>query len=312
MRTRTFEPSRLEGGGIEEPGATALLGVERRAMHDAVIQALRCPHCREPFEAVDAGLRCPHGHAFDRARQGYVNLLAGRDVGTGDSAQMVAARDSLLQAGHFAPLAEALADASREVASEGIVVEVGAGTGYYVSRVLDALPTHQGLALDLSRYAARRAARAHPRLSAIVADAWQRLPLADACAALVLNVFAPRQADELHRVLRPDGLLVVVTPTPRHLETLRASLELIAVDPSKEQRLAETFSPRFQSIQRTQLDWTMHLDHDAVRRLVGMGPSARHLDAEVLDARVARLPASSEVPGSVTVDLLRPLQQARE
>ncbi len=37
-----------------------------------------CPHCRQSLRAVSAGksLACPDGHAFDRAREGYVNLLA--------------------------------------------------------------------------------------------------------------------------------------------------------------------------------------------------------------------------------------------
>ena len=276
-------------------------------MHPDVIRALRCPHCREAFEGLDAGLRCVNGHAFDRARQGYVNLLAGRDVGTGDNAEMVAARESLLQSGHFQPLADAIIEMlTKDVVGDGLVIEMGAGTGYYVSRVLDALPSHQGLALDLSRYAARRAARAHPRLAAIVADAWQRLPLSDACASVVLNVFAPRQVDELRRILRPDGLLVVVTPTPRHLEELRASLGLIEVDPDKERRLSEAFSRGFRWVRREQLEWTLQLEREEVLQLVGMGPSARHLDPERLASQVGRLPSPCRVTGSVTIDVLQP------
>lgn len=276
-------------------------------MHPDVIRALRCPHCREAFEGLDDGLRCVNGHAFDRARQGYVNLLAGRDVGTGDNAEMVAARESLLQSGHFQPLADAIIERlTQDVVGDGLVIEMGAGTGYYVSRVLDALPSHQGLALDLSRYAARRAARAHPRLAAIVADAWQRLPLSDACASVVLNVFAPRQVDELRRVLRSDGLLVVVTPTPRHLEELRASLGLIEVDPDKERRLSEAFSRGFRRVRREQVEWTMHLEQEEVLQLVGMGPSARHLDPERLASQVGRLPSPCRVNGSVTIDVLQP------
>jgi hypothetical protein len=36
-----------------------------------------CPHCRQALRAVYDGksLACPDGHAFDRAREGYVNLL---------------------------------------------------------------------------------------------------------------------------------------------------------------------------------------------------------------------------------------------
>ena len=68
-----------------------------------------------------------------------------------------------------------------------------------------------GLAVDVSKPALRRAAQAHPRAAAIRADLWRRLPVSDGVAALILNVFAPRNGPEYHRVLRPDGLLLVVT-----------------------------------------------------------------------------------------------------
>ena len=48
------------------------------------------------------------------------------------------------------------------------VMEAGAGVGYYIAHVLEALPL--SLALDLSKFAARRAARAHVRLDAVVTD----------------------------------------------------------------------------------------------------------------------------------------------
>ena len=56
-------------------------------------------------------LRCATGHAFDVARQGYVNLMpGGARPGTADTTEMVADRAAFLGAGHYAPLAQALAD----------------------------------------------------------------------------------------------------------------------------------------------------------------------------------------------------------
>ena len=75
------------------------------------------------------------------ARQGYVNLMpGGTRPGTADTAEMVAARAGFLDAGHYAPLADALAAAAR--ASQppaGAVLDAGAGTGYYLAAVLTAL-----------------------------------------------------------------------------------------------------------------------------------------------------------------------------
>src|SRR5688572_20694208 len=119
----------------------------------------------------------------------------------------------------------------------GCILDLGAGTGWYLARVLERLPGRQGLALDLSKHALRRAARAHPRIGAVACDAWAPLPLRDGVAALVLSVFAPRDGAEIARVLRPGGALVVVTPTDRHLEPLVSKLGLLTVDERKEERI---------------------------------------------------------------------------
>ncbi|MFJ5837307.1 hypothetical protein ACIQGO_11135 [Streptomyces shenzhenensis] len=57
-------------------------------------------------------------------------------------------------------------------------------------------------------------------------------------AYVVLNVFAPRNPAEFHRVLRPTGRLIVIRPTGRHLAELRGRLPaMVTIDPAKEQRL---------------------------------------------------------------------------
>ncbi|GIG57328.1 ubiquinone biosynthesis protein [Longispora fulva] len=252
-----------------------------------LLSALCCPVCGEAFLRETrvaeraGGVTCENGHSFDRARQGYVNLLAGKDPGTGDSAEMIAHRVAFLGAGHYEPVADLLpADPG------GVIVEVGAGTGYYLGRVLDRSPRAEGLALDLSRYAARRAARAHERAMAAVADCWARLPLADDSVDLVLDVFAPRNVAEFRRVLRPGGRLAVVTPLPEHLGEIREPLGMLAVDPSKAERVSSVTDKDFELVGETELRRTMDLDHPAIAHLVGMGPSAHHTDA----AGVAALP----------------------
>ncbi|HEX4815052.1 MAG TPA: methyltransferase domain-containing protein [Nonomuraea sp.] len=80
-----------------------------------IVDYLACPVCRAGLRLGDGALRCAAGHAFDVARQGYVSLLVGsRPPGTADSAAMVEARARFLDAGHYAPLAAAVAEVVRE------------------------------------------------------------------------------------------------------------------------------------------------------------------------------------------------------
>jgi len=232
-----------------------------------VVDLLACPLCAGDLGLADGSLRCPAGHSFDIARQGYVNLLAGdARPGTADSADMVQARADFLGAGHYAPLAAVLASRCH-----GRVVDAGAGTGYYLSAAL--AEAEIGLALDISKFAARRAVRAHPRLGAVVADLWRDLPVRTGAADVLLNVFAPRNGSEFHRVLAPSGTLIVVTPTSKHLASVVQALGLVTVDARKESRVADSLGEAFALADREVVEIPLSLNPDEVMTLVGMGPS---------------------------------------
>lgn len=273
-------------------------------MLSELVAVLRCPVCGDGLAAVPGGLGCPAGHRYDAARQGYVQLTAAAMAHTGDTTAMVAARAGFLSAGHYDFISDAVAEAIAGTA--GTVADVGAGTGYHLARVLDARPDRLGLALDASKPAVRRAARCHPRAGAVLCDAWRALPLADAAVDAVINVFAPRNGGEFARVLRPGGVLVVVTPTPGHLCEVVAALDLLSVDPDKADRVAAGLSPGFATPDGGVHEREMWLSHAEVHALVGMGPSAWHADPGRLADRIAALPDPVPVTASVRVDAYRP------
>ena len=190
-----------------------------------------------------------------------------------------------------------------------LIADAGAGTGYLLARVLDGtIPQVAGLALDISKHAIKRAARAHPRIGAVVADVWRPIPVRDRRAVLVMNAFAPRNGAEFARILAPGGTLLVVTPAPGHLGDLIGALGLLTVDQDKDRRLAAALADHFTQVGEVAVETTMTLGHDAVEAVVAMGPSAWHTDPDTLRRRIANLPEECSVPGLFRITLWKPIR----
>ncbi|SFA90273.1 23S rRNA m(1)G-748 methyltransferase [Amycolatopsis marina] len=281
-----------------------------RGLPSATVAALRCSVCADELGQDGLALRCPRGHSFDLAKQGYVNLRrAGVDAGTADTPEMVAARVAFLGSGHYAPLSQSLTATAAGLAP-GLVLDAGAGTGHYLAEVLDAVPDATGLALDVSAAALKRAARAHPRIGAVVWNLWQDWPVASGAADLVLNVFAPRNAAEFHRVLRPGGTLLVASPGPGHLAELATALGLLDVDQDKEQRLDSTLGGHFELADRIERGTRLVLEPEQARQAVLMGPNAHHLHRDGLGERLAALTEPVTTTASFVVSTYRPRAEA--
>lgn len=279
------------------------------AVLDDVLGNLRCPHCGKPLSRASQSLparavSCASGHSFDIARQGYLSLLPPGWHGGADTTEMVAARAGFLTRGHFGLLAAAVAHETAQAVQhkQGCVIEVGAGTGYYLSAALDLLPASQGLALDASKYALRRAAQAHQRIGAVGCDIWHGLPVADGTATALLDIFAPRNPPEFRRILAPQGTLIVVAPNPAHLREL-APLGILTQQPAKEERIAQALSPNFTQEGEREVTQTMQLTQADVHNAVMMGPAARHIEPDQLRATIAQL--RPELPVTLSVTLSR-------
>ena len=266
-------------------------------MRDDLLPVLACPVCAESLARTAPGQAgCRNGHRYDEAKQGHLTLLpAKRRALTADTPAMVDARLRFLGRGHYAPVERALTRVVGEATAPGVVLDVGSGPGTYLAHTLDgdgddgagddtaAGPVGRlGVALDLSAVAVRRAARIHARVGAVVGDVTERLPVVDQAAAVVLDVFAPRNQHEYARVLHPEGVLVVVTPRAGHLAELAAAT--ISVDPEKERRLHDSLTPAFTLRSSEDLTWTMALTAEDVHDVVHMGPSHHHVAPDTVFA----------------------------
>lgn len=272
-----------------------------------VVDVLADPMDGSALTLVDDNRRLvsESGHSFDIARQGYVTLAGGAGIRyVGDDSSMIHARETFLSGGHFAPFVEAVSNSVHLALDEAnvpddaspVICEVGAGTGYYLAHALDDIENSRGIGIDVSVPAAKMLSKCHPRVGAVVADAWSRLPLRDASIDAITVVFAPRNASEFARVLKPGGQVIVLTADAGHLEELREPLGIIGVEKGKVQHMIDQAAGNLVPVSDPEpIEFTMHLDQDSIASQIGMSPSARHIHPDVLGERIATLPSVMDV-----------------
>ncbi|CAM3809758.1 putative RNA methyltransferase [Parendozoicomonas haliclonae] len=195
---------------------------------------LRCPVCRAELPAFSDGASCLNGHRFDRARQGYLNLLPvqkKRSANPGDNAEMVQARSRFLDSGLYNTPATALEAKAAECLTgndQPHIVDAGCGEGYYTLRLAEQFPAADITGFDISRPAIQHCCRRTRKdqdkqlqwLVASVAD----IPLADSNTDLIISVFSRIDWREFGRILKPGGHVLVLGPGPDHLLELRQQI----------------------------------------------------------------------------------------
>jgi 23S rRNA (guanine745-N1)-methyltransferase len=233
--------------------------------------AIVCPLCRLPLDRQIKLWRCAGGHSFDVARDGYVNLLPVQQKNSldpGDSAESLAARRDFLQAGHYRPLRDAVLRMLAPLQAQRLL-DLGCGEGYYTS----AFPTvaAEVIGLDIAKPAIQLAARRFKNSTWLVASGAQ-LPVADGALDAITCLFTQLHVIEMQRALRSGGHVLVVTPAPTHLWSLRAGLfdEVRAHEPDK--FLAGFAEAEFEAVAREEVRARLSLTQATLKQLLAMTP----------------------------------------
>ena len=179
---------------------------------------LCCPVCGGDLTLNDKTAACSRGHSFDRAREGYVNLLRSSKSGDriGDSKESARSRRAFLSKGYYDPLRDALTTLFS--GKHGAVLDTCCGEGYYTS-ALGANPALDVYGFDISKEMVRLAAR-RGNATYFVANL-SAIPVPDRSFDWAVHLFAPFHEQEFARILKPGGTLFSVIPGSRHLWQLK-------------------------------------------------------------------------------------------
>ncbi len=257
-----------------------------------------CPICQSPLITNNKTWACDgskntknNKHSFDVARQGYINLLPVQQKKSkmpGDSQASILARQNFLHSNFYQPLQALICQLIDKNLSEKTAwLDVGCGEGYYSHAIANIEQIRQLIAIDISKSAVQQLAKNTDnkdlwrnaensknnknKIYPLVASASQ-LPLADNSVQGISSIFSPIFAEELARILVPQGILVIAKPNKNHLASVRQGLFDTVKEHNSDKFIEQLERVGFQLIEQKTVKNQFTLNSKQLANLLTMTP----------------------------------------
>lgn len=239
---------------------------------------LICPICSGDLVLEGRSLVCSANnngkhHCFDLSASGYCDLSY-RNGGGGDPKDAVTDRTAFLDKGYYSALSEKICELCAGYLNEEFcMIDAGCGEGYYSEKIAENFPKAAVCGFDLSKHAVHRASvrrnlRNGDNSFYSVASVF-KLPVRDGSADCVLSMFAPIAEDEVLRILKNDGYLIVGAAAPGHLYGLKKSI----YDSVVLNDLRADLPQKMQLVEKCNVRYLIAINNqEDIMRLFGMTP----------------------------------------
>jgi len=240
----------------------------------------RCPLCQKTLQLSDKSYRCENNHSFDKAKQGYVNLLPVQfkhSKEPGDNKAMVQARRAFLDKGFYQPLVDTMLALYQKYSDKSAAVfDAGCGEGFYTHQHKTSDNTVYGV--DIAKETIKIAAKRYQDCFYSVATL-SDLPFDDGHFGWLYSVYAPILETEFTRILEDNGYLLTVTPAENHLFELKS---LIYRQANKHD-ISKSPIEKLTLVEEQHLNYPMSFSNsDDVLNLLAMTPFAFKASAEII------------------------------
>jgi 23S rRNA (guanine745-N1)-methyltransferase len=268
---------------------------------------LACPICHSSMKVMEfKSLICSNHHTFDFAKQGYINLTT-HSVKVNYSKELFEARRKLItETSFYEPLIEEIVKVIHQYFAETketlAILDTGCGEGSHLSMISDNMRSNfckevVGVGIDLSKEGIMVAAKNYSECIWAVADL-ANTPFENSKFDVILNILSPSNYAEFNRLLKPDGIVIKISPQSGYLKELREHLFL---EPEKQNysnaEIVDRFNASFRFVESTRITYKANLNQSALHWLVSMTPLTWNANEEAVKTFLNRENAI------ITVDL---------
>ena len=185
---------------------------------------MQCPKCFKILNKENNSYKCSNNHCYDISKEGYINLLLSK-TNAGDNKELIDGRINFLSNDFYYPLVQEIIQILNNYYSNSSfnLCDCGCGIGYYSKHLINSLKNINLYGIDISKDAIKYAAKNDKKSHYIVASN-QHIPFENDYFNTLLHIFSPIFEDEAFRVIKNDGLLIIVSPGKEHLFELKQQL----------------------------------------------------------------------------------------
>ncbi|XMB85312.1 methyltransferase domain-containing protein [Mycoplasmatota bacterium WC44] len=241
---------------------------------------IKCPTCGLHLHKNNEKkmFSCSNNHCFDVAKQGYVNLLMSNQSKLrihGDSAEMLDARKSILYGNYYKSVSDYLNKTVESILTdknkEYAVLDMGCGIGYYLTSLKEYLKRdnidYHGI--DIAKSGIIEATKHDKEISWVVGSS-MKLPYLDNSIDVIISIFSPISESECERVLKSNGVLIVISPNKNHLMELKRNIYPTIIE--KNYEVNELSSAVLSKINSSNVIKTIVLEKSNLKNLLLMTP----------------------------------------
>lgn len=237
-------------------------------------EIFQCPICTGEMQLSSLGqLQCKNRHAYDIAKQGYVNFLQ-KPIQSMYSNELFEARHKVISSGLYDEVQQTIAN----MFDEGIILDTGCGEGSHLARILTYKQSSIGIGIDIAKEGILAAAKYNNGSIWIVADL-AKSPFQTESFHTILNFLSPANYSEFKRLLKPDGKVIKVIPGENYLQQLRAQAFAGSdKETYSNERTIERFKEQFKEVTIKPVTYTKALTAELGKDLIQMTPMGWHVN----------------------------------
>ena len=245
---------------------------------------LICPICKSQLILSDKSYRCENNHSYDLAKEGYIHLLPVQKKNSknpGDNKEMIAARRSFLESGHYTPLVDQII-ATVDPKKKTTLLDAGCGEGYYSAQVKRKFNDITILGFDISKEAIKKAAKKYKDQFFFIAGVTE-IPIADKTIDTYLTIFAPIDTLEINRILAEDGQVIIVSAGPNHMREIAENIYESYIPHDYDP--CPVLSSHFELKTKQDISFTIQLEQEEdIKKMLQMTPYYWSANKETLEA----------------------------